>query len=68
MSFGVIQTFLSRLESLNILREMPELSSVMRQFQWRDSHYEQLENEIKEIERPPMWEIPAYQKKFGRHP
>jgi len=68
MSFGILQTFLSRLESLNILRDMPELSSVMRQFQWRDTTYEQLENEIKEIERPPMWEIPAYQKKFGRHP
>ena len=68
MSFGILQTFISRLESLQILRDMPELSGVMRQFQSRDNVYEQLEFPLQEVERPPMYTINAYQKKFGRHP
>jgi len=68
MSFGIMQTFFARVESLGILRDMPELSGVMRQFQSRASAYEQLEFPIQEIERPPMVAVPAYQKKFGRQP
>ena len=68
MSFGILQTFLSRVESLGILHDVPELSNVMRQFQARDNAYEQLESPLQEVERPPMIEVPAYQKKFGRHP
>ncbi|MBN2492399.1 MAG: glucosyl-3-phosphoglycerate synthase [Planctomycetes bacterium] len=68
MSFGILQTFLSRLESLEILGAMPELGTVMRQFQSRDNQYEPVEYEIHEEERPPMIEIPAYRSKFGRRP
>lgn len=68
MSFGILQTFLSRVESLGILHDVPELSNVMRQFQTRDNAYEQLESPLQEVERPPMIDVPAYQKKFGRHP
>lgn len=68
MSFGILQTFLARVESLKILPDVPELGSVMRQFQSRDNVYEQLESSIQEVERPPMLDVPAYQKKFGRHP
>ena len=68
MSFGILQTFISRLESLHILSDLPELSNVMRQFQSRDNVYEQLEFPLQEVERPPMYTINAYQKKFGRHP
>ena len=66
MAFGILQTFLSRLESLGMLHDLPDLDHVMRQFQSRDNVYEQVESEIQEIERPPMIEVPAYQRKFGR--
>jgi glucosyl-3-phosphoglycerate synthase len=66
MSFGILQAFLSRLESHTVLKDMPELGSVMRQFQSHDNHYEPVEHLIREEERPPMIEVPAYRKKFGR--
>ncbi len=68
MAFVILQTFLSRVKSLGIMRDTPELSSVLRQFQVRDKMYEQLKSTINEDERPPMLEVPAYQKKFKRHP
>jgi glucosyl-3-phosphoglycerate synthase len=68
MSFGILQTFLSRIESLGILHGMPELGGVMRQFQARDNLYEVLEHPIQEVERPPMIEVAAYRQKFGRRP
>ncbi len=67
MSFGIIQTFLSRIKSLGMVPDLPDLNSTLRQFQSRDGTFEQVEYEIVEEERPPMIEIPAYQKKFGRH-
>ncbi len=67
MSFGILQTFLSRLESLDIIGGLPELGSVMRQFQSRDNRYEPVEFEIREEERPPIIEVEAYRNKFGRN-
>jgi glucosyl-3-phosphoglycerate synthase len=60
MSFGIIQTFLSRLTKMNIIGTIPELSTVLRQFQVKDQEFEVIEYEIVEEERPPMIEIPAY--------
>lgn len=68
MAFGILQAFLSRLESLKVLDVMPDLGTVMRQFQSRDNHYEPVEHVIREEERPPMIEVPAYQRKSGRKP
>jgi len=68
MSFGILQAFLSRIESLGVLHDLPDLNQILRQFQVRDDVYEQLEYEIREEERPPMIEVPAYQEKFGRKP
>jgi glucosyl-3-phosphoglycerate synthase len=60
MSFGIIQTFLSRLTKMNIIGTLPELSTVLRQFQVQDQQFEAIEYEIVEEERQPMIEIPAY--------
>ena len=60
MAFGIIQTFLSRLSSLDILGSVPELSTVLRQFQARDEQFEMVEHTIVEEERPPMLDVPAY--------
>ncbi len=64
MAFGIIQTILHRMRSLNILKELPEASSILRQFQAHDSFYEQVEFEIREYERPPMLDVPAYRERF----
>ncbi len=65
MSFGILQSFLHRLRSFGMVDKLPELSSFCRQFQAQDNHYEQINFEIVEEERPPMISIPAYRKKFG---
>ncbi|HMP73383.1 MAG TPA: glucosyl-3-phosphoglycerate synthase [Kiritimatiellia bacterium] len=65
MAFGILRAFLSRLRSLEMVRDLPELSMILRQFQARDTRYEQIQFDIREEERPPMIEIPAYRKKMG---
>jgi glucosyl-3-phosphoglycerate synthase len=65
MAFAIVQTFLARLESLNLLGPVPDLGSVMRQFQSRDNRYEPVEQHIQEEERPPMIDVPAYRRKMG---
>lgn len=66
MSFGILRAFLRRTEALGVLHELPELPSVLRQYQARDRAYEQVEHEIFEEERPPMITLPEYREKFGR--
>ncbi len=63
MAFGILQTFLSRVEQLGVIKEIPETSTILRQFQVQDETFETVEHTIVEEERPPMETIPAYQKK-----
>lgn len=63
MAFGILRTFLSRLQEEG--KDLPELSTTLRQFQARDKEYEQITHEIIEEERPPMINIPAYRKLRG---
>ena len=65
MAFGILQTFLRRAESLEIIKELPQLGTVLRQFQIENEKYELADVEIIEEERPPMIEIPAYREKFS---
>jgi len=65
MSFGILQTFLARLEALGRIRGLPDLSPVLRQAVAREKIQEQVEVSILEEERPPMRTIPAYREKFG---
>jgi glucosyl-3-phosphoglycerate synthase len=62
MSFGILQTFLHRLEIANL----PELSNILRQHISKDETYQEVQHHIIEEERPPMISIPAYREKFGR--
>lgn len=66
MSFGILQSFLNRLETFGMVDRLPELSSIFRQFQVEKMEYGQVTHEIVEEERPPMITIPAYREKFGR--
>lgn len=65
MSFGILQTFLSRVEKLGILHDLPELGKTLRQFQVKDKIFEEIEHQLLEEERPPMIEVKAYREKFG---
>lgn len=63
MAFGILQTFLSRVEKLGVIKEIPETSTILRQFQVQDQTFETVEHTIVEEERPPMATIPAYQQR-----
>lgn len=63
MSFGILQTFLSRLKSLGIVGAIPELNTILRQFQVKDNEFDTIEYSIIEDERPPMNTIQEYQNR-----
>jgi len=63
MAFGILQTFLKRVEALGIVGNLPELSTTLRQFQVSNNVFEEIPLNIVEEERPPMIEIPEYTKK-----
>ena len=63
MSFGILQSFLNRLESYSMVDRLPEMSNLFRQFQAEGSRYQQGLKEIVEEERPPMSTIAAYVEK-----
>ena len=65
MAFGILRAFLSRLRDRDIVPELPQLTPILRQFQVRDNHYEQVLFEIREEERSPMIEVPEYRAKRG---
>ena len=66
MSFGILQTFFRRMDSYGLLHHDTDISHILRQFQNRGELYEQTEYIITEDERPPMIELPEYQRKFNR--
>ncbi len=68
MSFGILQTFLTRLISYGTIENKQEFQTVLRQFQVRNNVYETLEYDIPEYERPPMNTIDAYRKSRGMPP
>jgi glucosyl-3-phosphoglycerate synthase len=65
MSFGILHTFLLRIQSLGIIKGLPELGNALHQFQARDVDHERVDHTIQYEERPPMVEVPAYREKFG---
>ena len=65
MAFGILRAFLSRLRDRDIVPQLPQLTPILRQFQVRDNHYEQVLFEISEEERSPMIQVPQYRAKRG---
>ncbi len=65
MSFGILQSFLNRLEDLGKVKELADLSNIFRQFEAEESKYRQVTHKIVEQERPPMITLPAYREKYG---
>lgn len=68
MSFGILQTFLKRLQSYGTIKTDQEIQTVLRQFQARNDVYETVEHDIPEFERPPMISVPAYRESRGLKP
>ena len=68
MAFGILQTFLNRMKSHGLVPQLPETTRILRQFQAKEKSLEQVEYNIKEEERPPMIEVPAYREKRGLKP
>ena len=59
---------LFRAEALGVIGELPELNTLLRQFQAHGDSFEQVSCEIVEEERPPMIDLPEYRKKFNIKP
>jgi glucosyl-3-phosphoglycerate synthase len=68
MSFGILQTFHTRLRKYSRARGIENFNTMLRQFTDRESGYQLTESEIHEEERPPMISIPAYREKNNHHP
>jgi len=66
MAFGVLRTFMSRLEREQKVQLHQELPGIMRQFEVGEDGYRQLDYVIDHEERQPMIEVEAYRQKF--HP
>ena len=64
MAFGLLQTFMSRLERDQKAQLQEALPTIMRQFEVSDGNYRQVEHTIEEVERQPMIEVEAYREKF----
>jgi glucosyl-3-phosphoglycerate synthase len=65
MSFGILQTFLSRLQALGVVKDIPELNKILHQSIVKDDIYQRVDFAIQEEERPPMIDVPAYREKYG---
>ncbi len=66
MAFGILRTFLARLEQAGLVRDLAPMGTVMRQFQTHDGCYEHFRTEVPEEERPPMLAIPEYRQRRGQ--
>ena len=64
MSFGILQTFFSRLQRFRILETIEDLLTVFRRVQVNEQQFQMMAQTILEDERPPMIEIPEYLAKF----
>lgn len=65
MSFGIMQTFVTRLKKMGIVTDNFTVPTILRQFQVQDRTFEEVEQHIVEEERPPMIDIPEYCAKFN---
>lgn len=66
MAFGILQTFLSRMQSLGLVEKLPKMETVLRQFEAQDKVFHSVDKHIVEEERPPMITIKEYKEKYGK--
>jgi len=68
MAFGILQTFWNRLQRYQGSGPGNPDHYIMRQIEMLEDKHEFVEYDIREKERQPMIEVPAYQEKFNRKP
>ena len=66
MAFGIMKTFLGRLEKYGEARLLRETGHAHLSVAAAELRHEIEQTEIPSVERPPMIEIEEYRKKFGR--
>lgn len=66
MAFGILQSFLNRLKSYDLVTDMPEMNGIFRQLLAEGRRYELRTLSIAEEERPPMITLPEYRERHGR--
>ena len=62
---GNRRVFLGRLREQGVITGLDDIPDVLQQFLNRDGQFERQGREIREEERPPMIDVPAYRKKRG---
>lgn len=60
MSFGILQTFINRLNAQGKIDKIPNMETLYRRFEVEDGTYRQIIQEVVEEERPPMIEVKGY--------
>jgi glucosyl-3-phosphoglycerate synthase len=66
MSYGVLNTFISRVEKYGGAKILRGLGSRHIALERQDGDHRVIKTEISSEERPPIIEIPEYREKFGR--
>lgn len=64
MSFGILQSFLTRVEAVGGIKSNMQEQKILKQFSASGENYQLVEHTIIECERPPMNTIPEYIQKF----
>ena len=64
MSFGILQSFLSRLHKDGKVAVAAEISNIYRALEISGAHYQEVTTELVEEERPPLINLPDYRLKF----
>lgn len=66
MSYGILQTFLQRIEHNGIVTGVPDHGPVLRQLLAEGDRFDLVERRVPIEERPPMITIPEYRERHGR--
>lgn len=65
MAFAIIQTLFNKLERRHGLQMLEDINRTMKSIRYEQGHFSLQVDEIEELERPPMIEIPEYRRQHG---
>lgn len=65
MSFGILQSFLSRLAAHGKLQQVDAVANIYRAWHLNGTGHKETAEEIIEEERPPMADVPEYRQRFA---
>lgn len=68
MAFGILQTFFNRVEEAGKIELIQEIRSNFRTIVSSGEEFDLEEHDLREVERPPMLDVPQYRDRHGRSP